>query len=65
MDIIKINNANIKHGTIVINACPANKFYQTNNNSVYNKPIISDIQSKYDNRFDDPSYYYGNATQDS
>ena len=32
--------------------------------SVSNYPAnrsISNIQSKFDNRFDDPSYYYGNA----
>jgi len=34
---------------------------------VYNRyvqeyPTITDIQEKYDNRFDDPSYYYGSGT---
>jgi len=26
---------------------------------VINTPVITDIQDKYDVRFDDPSYYYG------
>jgi hypothetical protein len=26
---------------------------------VKNTPIIEDIQDKFDERFDDPSYYYG------
>lgn len=31
-------------------------------NSPVNLTIIS-VESKFDNRFDDPSYYYGNGTQ--
>jgi hypothetical protein len=23
------------------------------------KPVLSEIENKYENRFDDPSYYYG------
>jgi hypothetical protein len=26
---------------------------------VKNTPVLSDIEDKFDNRFDDPSYYYG------
>jgi hypothetical protein len=34
------------------------------NRYVKNTPIIADIQNKYDNRFDDPSYYYGTGNVD-
>ena len=27
--------------------------------NIKNSPTITDIENKYDNRFDDPSYYYG------
>lgn len=62
-DIAKsINDNNIKNGTTVVSATTGK--YITYNRYVKNTPIISDIESKYDNRFDDPSYYYGigNAT---
>lgn len=58
-DINKIISANpIKNGTTLVYCT---KTGQTNvlNNSVKNTPTINDIQSKYDERFDDPAYYYG------
>ena len=33
-----------------------------NNDKVSNKPVITDIQAKYDARFDEPRYYTGDAT---
>ena len=49
----------IKHGTVVIASSPFTDSFQYQNSNVYNKPVIADIEAKYDNRFDDPSYYFG------
>ncbi len=59
-DIQKSVTSNvIKNGTIVVSTCAKNGNTQTIDSYVSNKPTISDIESKYDNRFDDPSYYFG------
>lgn len=47
----------IKHGALVVAPSPFTNSFQTNNTNVYNKPVISDIENKYDNKFDDISYY--------
>lgn len=47
----------IKHGTLVVATSAVTGSFQFNNLTVYNKPIINDIQSKYDERFDDITYY--------
>lgn len=65
-DINKAISANpIKNGTTVV-SCKTTGLTSKDllNNSVKNTPTISDIENKYDNRFDDPAYYYGigNAT---
>jgi len=61
-DIAKANSgANIKNGTVVV-SCTKTGEYETLNTYVNNKPILSDIESKYAARFDDPSYYYGDGT---
>ena len=52
----------IKNGTVVV-SCTFTGEYATIDTYVTNTPTISDIESKYDNRFDDVGYYYlGNAT---
>ena len=60
-DINKVISANpIKNGTVVVSCKvtgPISK--DLLNSSVKNTPTISDIENKYDNRFDDPAYYYG------
>lgn len=52
----------IKNGTMVV-TCNVTGLPSSGtivyNQYVDNKPIISAIESKYDSRFDDPSYYYG------
>lgn len=48
----------VKNGTIVV-SCTETGEYSTISTYVKNSPTISDIESKFDNRFDDPSYYYG------
>lgn len=50
---------NIKNRTIVVSSCPRTGSIKTLDTYVTNNPTISEIESKYDNRFDDPSYYYG------
>jgi hypothetical protein len=58
-DIQKSISANpIKNGTSVV-SCTFTGEYGTLDTYVSNIPTITDIQDKYDNRFDDPSYYYG------
>lgn len=61
-DIQKAISANpIKNGTTLV-SCTFTGEYSTLETYVKNKPSISDIENKYDNRFDDPSYYYGCVT---
>ena len=58
-DITKAISTNpIKNGTLLV-SCSRTGEHGLSNNYVKNTPTITDIQSKYDNRFDDPSYYYG------
>ena len=58
-DIQKAISANpIKNGTTLV-SCTFTGEYSTLETFVRNTPTMSDIESKYDNRFDDPSYYYG------
>jgi len=50
----------IKNGTTVVSTKPTGPTSVDKLNTyVSNKPEIGDIQAKYDNRFDDPSYYGG------
>lgn len=60
-DIALANTGNpIQHGTAILYVDKlGNK--QTNTVYTYNKPIIADIENKYDNRFDDPRYYTGDT----
>ena len=59
IDIIKAINTNeLKNGTTVV-TCSRTGKYSVLNTSVKNTPAITDIEDKFDNRFDDPSYYYG------
>jgi len=56
-DISLVNNANpIKNGTLVL-YCTKTGFYKVENTYVNNLPSISAIEDKYDDRFDDLSYY--------
>jgi len=56
-DISKAINANlIKNGTTVVTTTFTGE-YSTIETYVKNTPTISDIENKYDNRFDDITYY--------
>lgn len=60
-DITKAISANpLKNGTLLV-SCTRTGEYSLSNAYVKNTPTITDIESKYDNRFDDPSYYYGSG----
>lgn len=54
----------VKNGTTVVTTTFTGE-YSTLNTYVKNTPTITNIQSKYTDRFDDPSYYYGNGVQGS
>jgi hypothetical protein len=55
-----ISGNDIKNGSCIV-GCQVTGFTSKDvlNTSVKNTPTISDIEAKYDNRFDDPAYYYG------
>jgi hypothetical protein len=55
IELIDTNNP-IKNGTIVTTCSFAGNF-NTMNTYVNNKPVITDIESKYDELFDDVTYY--------
>lgn len=50
----------IKNGTSVV-TCSSTGEYSVINTYVSNTPSISDIQAKYDARFDDPRFYSGDS----
>ncbi len=63
---LAISSSPIKNGTVVV-TCGRTGFPSDPATIVYdkyvsNQPVLSDIQAKYDNRFDDPRYYYGSNT---
>lgn len=63
-DIMKSILANdIKNGTAIVSATRTGE-YSALNTYVKNTPTITDIEAKYDVRFDDPSYYYGGGNVD-
>lgn len=63
-DITKAISANdIKNGTTLV-SCTLTGEYSLFNTYVKNTPTLAQIESKYDNRFDDPSYYYGGSNID-
>lgn len=52
---IKINN-----GSTVISCSPAGE-YGVIDTDALNSPFLENIESKYDDRFDDPRYYSGDS----
>ena len=55
---VAVSGSLIKNGTAVVSATVTGQ-YKTLDTSVLNTPIIADIESKYDARFDNPRYYSG------
>lgn len=64
-DIAKsISANNIKNRTILVGCLPTGPSENLKlNDYVVNTPAISDIQSKYDEKFDDPRYYTGDTIE--
>lgn len=62
---LAIGSNPIKNGTLLVQ-CKVTGFSTNDiyNQYVKNTPTISDIENKYDHRFDDPSYYYGGGNVD-
>lgn len=61
VQLIKSENP-IKHGSSVIYSAKTG-LVSVRNADVFNTPLIADIQSKYDTRYDDLGYYFiGNST---
>lgn len=58
-----VSGVDVKNGTILV-SCTRTGEYSTINSYVKNSPTISEIEAKYDTRFDDPSYYYGSSGVD-
>ena len=60
-DIVKAKSANaIKNGSALVSVNKSGTS-ETENTYVKNTPALSDIQAKYDTRFDDPRYYTGDT----
>lgn len=55
---VAISGNVIKNGTILV-SCTKTGEYSTLDTYVKNTPTITDIESKYDARFDEPRYYSG------
>lgn len=53
-----VSGVAIKNGTAIVTTTFTGE-YSKLDTYVKNTPIITDIESKYDNKFDDPRYYYG------
>jgi hypothetical protein len=49
---------NVKNGTIVVSTTKTGN-YSKIDTYASNLPTMATIQAKFDNRFDDPRYYYG------
>lgn len=62
---LAIDTNPIKNGTMIVQ-CRVTGFNVNDTYDLYvnNTPTITDIESKYDNRFDNPSYYYGGGEVD-
>lgn len=50
----------IKNGSLLV-SCTRTGEYSTINTYVKNTPTLTDIESKYDDRFDEPRYYSGDS----
>lgn len=63
--MLAINGQPIKNGTLLVQ-CKRTGFTNKDlyNQYVLNTPTITNIEAKFDNRFDDPSYYYGGGGVD-
>lgn len=61
--ILSLSSNEIRNGSVITNCRPNGSFFVRSERAV-TKPLIAEIENKYDNRFDDPSYYYGGGNVD-
>lgn len=61
--ILSKNTLPIHNGSIVV-ICSATGFYGKITEDALSIPVIENIESKYDNRFDDVNYYMGGGSSD-
>lgn len=59
---LSISGNAIKNGSAVV-SCSQLGIYSSMDDEALNTPVISDIQDKYDERFDDPRYYAGDTPE--
>lgn len=57
---VAISGAPIKNGAAIVTCSTAGE-YSVLNTAVKNTPTISDIEAKYDTKFDNPRYYTGDS----
>jgi hypothetical protein len=57
---LAVSGVVIKNGTSV-GTCSMTGEYSVLDTYVSNKPTISEIENKYDGRFDEPRYYTGDS----
>lgn len=62
-DITNAKAGPIKNGTM-IHSCNKYGTLVKTDTYVNNRPILNDIENKFAERFDDPSYYYGGVGTD-
>lgn len=55
-----ISGNEVKNGTSVTTTTVTGR-YSKLDTYVSNAPAVADVETKYDVKFDDPSYYYGNC----
>jgi hypothetical protein len=60
--VLAVSGLPIKNGSTVV-TCSAAGEYAVIDTEALLTPVIDTIEDKYTDRFDDPSYYYGNGTQ--
>lgn len=56
-----VSGVAVKNGTTIV-SCTRTGEYSVINTYVKNTPSITDIEAKYDSRFDDPRYYSGDTS---
>lgn len=59
---LSISGNIIKNGSVIVSCSPLGT-YSSMEDEALNTPVISDIQDKYDERFDDPRYYAGDTPE--
>lgn len=57
-DIVKVDSsARIKAGTVIVSCLPTGRVVKSDRRVTYDLPPIEEIEDKYVDRIDDPTYY--------